>query len=463
MIINNADLTYLASVNIDRLEINGVTAIDGSAIANGDSLTLVAANGFEITSASLSLPNPSWSPYTLNFSVQTPPDTATATFNNAAGATRNSTSAFTVNTTGAPIATYEFRQIDIDDLVANNLTLEISGVPVAATDTVSDGDTMVLVAATDFTIVSAEFKTGSSFNPVPVAFTVNDPPETASLIFGTWNPTPSSSESVFTNLVTEQATPDVLASNNVYLIDNDILNDVNLNRFVGTVENQTDLGKFILGVISLPFELDPTLVLSSVPIRLGTETIGVNAPEVSTDKVLVNLGSISVASTENNLRDYQNRNFELYLPYSDKVLIDPSHVVDETLTIEYEIDLYSGEASIRVFSSAIGGEPIYNSRVNMGVNVPYLSNTFGYGGSADNFSVPTTGDNTILTPFLVITKNDEVLPNGFFTVPILDEGSLSGRTGFVRVEEINLATRASSNEMEQIKAELSRGVIINAI
>ena len=70
------------------------------------------------------------------------------------------------------------------------------------------------------------------------------------------------------------------------------------------------------------------------------------------------------------------------------------------------------------------------------------------------------GDNHVKTPYIEIIQNMPILGNGFFTAPIVDENSLNGYNGFAKVDDINLVSKATSNEKGTILNILKSGVII---
>ena len=57
-------------------------------------------------------------------------------------------------------------------------------------------------------------------------------------------------------------------------------------------------------------------------------------------------------------------------------------------------------------------------------------------------------------------RNDVILSNGFFTIPVLDEKPLQGEKGFIQVNEVNLQVNATDSERENIISLLNKGVII---
>ncbi|MCS5737245.1 hypothetical protein, partial [Herbiconiux daphne] len=183
-----------------------------------------------------------------------------------------------------------------------------------------------------------------------------------------------------------------------------------------------DYGQFILGLIQLPFSLDPSYILQPESIRLATLDSKVMAPVVSTDKPRVDLGSIYTPRDTDTFLDYQNTTALLHLPRTEAINIGTEYVIGETITVEYIIDAYTGRATINIGSSKIGGDIIVSKEVDLGVNIPYT--TLITTRSAENTSITLGGDNHVTTPYIEIVRYDAVLANGFWTVPVPDEDTL---------------------------------------
>ena len=94
----------------------------------------------------------------------------------------------------------------------------------------------------------------------------------------------------------------------------------------------------------------------------------------------------------------------------------------------------------------------------MGFNVPYINEV---SAGVENSSIRVGGDNGVTRPFIELVKTELILPTGFYTIPVIDEGNLAGKTGYIEVDNINLNTTATAIERELIINTLKSGVIIN--
>lgn len=252
---------------------------------------------------------------------------------------------------------------------------------------------------------------------------------------------------------------DVVGVNAVYLIDNDKLVEVNTERFqIDGNGRLLDYGQYILSVLNLPFKIDYSLIQDPEGIRLGTKNTGVQANKISTDVLVVDMGVIEVPEQEQNLLDYKGVEVVLKLPRSPEVRLEPSYVIGKEISVVYEVDVYTGVATINVFSSGLDA-PIEQLEVDIGVNIPYgvtRGNTI-----IDNSNIVVGGENGITSPIIEINKYEPLHVDDMFTTPIVDVGKLVGRTGYFEVRNIDLKVEASSREKQEIVRLLADGVIIN--
>lgn len=253
----------------------------------------------------------------------------------------------------------------------------------------------------------------------------------------------------------------VAGANNLYKITKADLKQINIDRFatVGTSPPTTiDYGDNILGVINLPFNINPDLVQAPELIKLGRHETTVTAPKVVTDKLYLNLGDINVPMPENSL-GFTNATALIHLPYANSLTLDINVVLGQIINVEYVIDLYNGNSYINIKSNK-SDSIIASSSVDLGINIPY-SSMLGDNNTVYNSNMSLGGDNHVKAPYIEIIQNIPILGNGFFTAPITAESNLNNEKGFIQVENINLNVTATSNEKDMILTALRNGVIIS--
>lgn len=364
-----------------------------------------------------------------------------------------------------PPAEYNFLigQGDLNEFSEANAKLQINGVDAVLYSAVNSGDVLTAVANSGFAFyetasypnssVSLNSRDPGTGGSIQDAFTINDPPTTATITVG------SQDYGISFSVATEQFTPQVSGSNNVYLIDNDILSQVNEQRFIVDNQEVVDYGEYILSVIKIPTSVDPELILETVPIQLGDQTITAQAPEISADTISIDMGEISVPATYGNSLDFQNTVCQLHLPYTTTVAIESYYVIGETIGIEYLLDVYTGNVTINLTSTKVNGEVFFTKKSSLGVNIPYSARV-GYTNNVQNMSIDVGGNNHLTVAYMEVTRNDAPLSGGFFSVPIVDEDTIGSQNGYIEVDNVNLSFDALGMEKDEIQTMLSSGVII---
>ena len=457
-----------------KLFIKGVPAIVGSVINYGDNIRFDALSGREfylydlnkwtkIPSAYFAGRTPSGGTHqTENLILSDNKKSISGVLSKPKSGTYNSIVVKT-NATVTP-ADYVLKQSDIDNLTNSKVSLTINGVAAIVGSEIRVGDVLIAKAANGYEfyeiVISAFVKyssiyfsgRGGSGQVINLGFTLSSDNKTATLTFSKetgWTPNSLIS-------LTKQVTS-VIGSNNVYSLDEKQLGDVNNKRFVLLNNNLVDYGHYILSVIQLPCKLPDEYILDSEKIRLANVSIDVSANVVSTDNIIIDLGEIFTPKTNNNFLDYSNTVAILHLPRTDAITIDLEYVIDKTLQIEYIIDCYTGLATVNIKSKE-SDLVILTRKVDIGINIPMANSQTSQ--SVDNSNIRIGGDNGVRTPFIEIVRNESVLKDGFFTIPVIDESNLSSASGYVRVEDVNLIGDTMLTEKESIISKLKSGVIL---
>lgn len=364
-----------------------------------------------------------------------------------------------------PIRTLD--QDDIDVFTSNHAKLFLRDVLAKSGDSIYEGDKLSVVADTGWTFVQPTGD-GVPNNAIsaywldltgyPTYFLRTGADFTRGQILAT------SPIGMFVTTVVIVQPEDVKGFNNVYEVTDEQLQLIARKRFVveeGQPEessNTVDYGVYILGLIDLPFKIDPTMIIDQQLINLGPLKTDVSASFLNTDTLRLSLGSINVVGTKGNFLDYQDTVIMLHLPYSESVAIEPKYAINETISVEYLISLYDGVAIMNVKSSKTDSV-IITQNVDLNISVPF-ANTQAVPSRNDPSSVKLGGDNGLKTAFIEILRNNAVLERGFFTTPIVDEGPLSAYNGFARIEDIVLKSKATSQEKDLIESQLKNGVYV---
>ena len=253
-------------------------------------------------------------------------------------------------------------------------------------------------------------------------------------------------------------TPSVVGKNNVYKITNDTLTLVNKERFTIIAGSDTpyDYGQYILSVLQFPFDVPDNIISGSSAIQLADKTLTANGEKLLDDVIKVDLGTITVPNTHNNMLDFAGTQAIIHLPRAPSIVLELKYVIGQTLGVYYLLDCYTGTATINITSTKLEGV-ISSTQVDLGVRVPYMADSYT---APENTGVVAGGDNGVEIPYIELISHDAILPHGFFTVPVVDETIINGQTGYIKVDNVELVTGALGNEKAQIISLLNNGVII---
>lgn len=478
--ISALDISRLADNQCSML-VNGLDVSEGYVISDGDSL-VVTSNGNGVFNPYIPVincpsicfvietPHESGTYNTFDyFNLNTTRKSATKTYSSPDSGDVMALFIRTYDNSGVPLdnVVFDWLYYSVEEMRSNGVSATVNDVDVIPYGVVKLNDVIKLTAEN-----GREFTTYPNEPTVSAYFTLED--EWAGTAeykyFSLQNNNKEGVYTIVTPIIytglkttTIQVTPSIVGTNNVYLITSDILKQVNKKRFKtvssgGDVPGVTyDYGQFILSVLAIPFTVPAENIILPENITLANFDTGVSAPKINVDVLKIKLGDIVVPATNNNLYDYVNTVALLHLPRMDSVAIELEYVIGHTISIEYLLDCYTGDATVNIYSDRIDS-PIITKYVNIGVNIPY-ANTHNT-ASLDNGNIEIWGDNGVTTAFIELVKVDSILKDGLFTIPVIDEAVLNTATGFIQVENVELKTSALRNEKEMLINILNNGVII---
>lgn len=364
-----------------------------------------------------------------------------------------------------PKALYTVKAEDMTAISDNEIDMKVNGADITTGSVLRLGDVVVAKVSGIRKFYTDPALHGTSINFAVffdaemqwLQFTLSDNDQTA-----TFTMVDDTSGSAGTyqawNIRTKQETPAVVGTNNVYKIDTNILSSVNKERFVTIAGSDTpfDYGQYILSVLQFPFDIPADQILTTENIQLANRQLSVVANKVATDKIKIDLGEIVVPDTYGNMLSFANTNAVIHLPLAPSIVLDLEYVIGQTLGVYYLLDCYTGTATINITSTKLAAV-ISSTQVNIGVRIPYMADSYT---APENTGVVAGGNNGVKIPYIELISHDAILPHGFFTVPVVDETLISGQTGYIKVDNVELVTSALGNEKAQIISLLNSGVII---
>lgn len=245
---------------------------------------------------------------------------------------------------------------------------------------------------------------------------------------------------------------------NSYLLNVEQLRVVNRKRYVVDDQNRTyDHGQTIVNLMTLPIDPEALDVVEGSQVMLGSYPITdggspLTVPEITSNAIALDLGTIVVDELRGDAFDYMGAKAVLSLPFLEPFEIDVEHA---TAGVEVELVVTLGSGMVQAFVRS-GGEIVASSTGEAGTSVP-LSGDFGSVSLASSYKY--SGFNQVYGATLAYhrmlpTTSSELLPI------VSEVGTLSGVSGLVEVQEINLSNVRLSSDRDELLRVLRQGVVI---
>ena len=212
-----------------------------------------------------------------------------------------------------------------------------------------------------------------------------------------------------------------------------------------------DVTPYINNLVMLPFNV-PSDEKSN--IVAGNEIFKTQLPTVDNNYLNVNLGNITVSETYKNGYDYYNVKTRLMLPYTNMVELDPVHVINQTITIKYIVNVVNGDTTINLLNA---DDLFYSEQVNLASEVPFISNARKGTQYAVINRLKTVFKNNIKQAYIIIEQPTPILNSDYY--PTNEKGTLKGYNGNVKCTLLN-NMNINANELNTLQNILNNGVNI---
>lgn len=231
----------------------------------------------------------------------------------------------------------------------------------------------------------------------------------------------------------------------IYRITKAKLNSISSERFTNSETGDTlDYSNYIMSLYNLPLTINDDNVNLDSDIYLGAVKIDTKADQIKKDTLTYNLGKIKVDEIYHGYLDYENTNCYLTVPFIETITLDPQNIINNTLTISLDVNLYNGSCILYVKSENLD-KIIYTEKDVISQNIPYyLTNNM----VSTNSNVDQIIKNT-LQAYIIVERDQN------------KQGLISDFKGYNTFSTIELKTNASLSEQNEILSQLQSGVYIN--
>lgn len=242
---------------------------------------------------------------------------------------------------------------------------------------------------------------------------------------------------------------------NLYRVTNSEMKQLAVARFVDNEGTTVDYGEFITQLYVLPFEISRDIIGERDNIILGNYDSKVESTMLIDSKLYIDGGLITVPNKYNNVYDYLNTTCTLRLPFFNPIILDVDNVIDKTISIQYIVDLYSGNCTATITSS-FTGEIIHSETTNIVTQIPFIQKQ---NNSIVN-QLSNANENLIDNAFIEIVRNIPYYANDIFGKATIVFDTVGSVTGYCEISDIQLITTATNEEKEEIETLLQNGVFI---
>ena len=238
---------------------------------------------------------------------------------------------------------------------------------------------------------------------------------------------------------------------NLLKFSNEVIVKITGSGSGGSGVQTYDVTPYINNLIMLPFDV-PTGDNSA--IVAGNETFTTQLPTVDNNYLTVDIGKIKVDEQYKNGFDYYQVTTRLMLPYTNMIELDPKHVINQTVSIKYIVNVINGDTTINISNN---DDIFYSTQVNLASEIPFISSaTKGSQYTVIN-QLKTVFRNSIKQAYIIIEQPTPVLNSDFY--PTNEKGTLKGYTGNVKASLLNNMD-INSNELNALQNLLETGVKI---
>ena len=239
----------------------------------------------------------------------------------------------------------------------------------------------------------------------------------------------------------------------VYMVDDNGLSELTKqaeNYYKGGANTNYDFTEFINQLYYLPFTVDENLSDPTNKIDTGLWSLDAPAREMKDNVLNIDLGTINVNPENDNGFDYNIESIKLYLPLILPIQIDFQDCYKKSISINYKINLLTGNATINVLSNdKLISTFNQNVQTNLQMFSIYNNKDFG--------SLNNSINNNLLTPYIKVNYYKPV--ENLVSYETLEHNNLSSYTNFVKTRNASVSC-GTQQEQQEIETLLNGGIYI---
>lgn len=241
-----------------------------------------------------------------------------------------------------------------------------------------------------------------------------------------------------------------------YKCNDDILNQLSKKAFQVIDRNgqsvDIDLTNYIASLRLYPFEIGAS---DPLDIILGNYNIQVKSPLAQAIYHEIDLGSVTLAPTNNNSNDY-NATIKIILPFIGMQSLTATWYAGQTINLKYNVDITSGLCSATLY---IDNVPIDIFTGKIGKDMPYkVSNQYVNTNLIDTTIQDTYSLTAIITVLYHANYNETSIVNDYSNVLMSDLTEKD--IGYCEIDNLALPYDMTKEIQDEIRQVLRNGIIL---
>lgn len=240
-----------------------------------------------------------------------------------------------------------------------------------------------------------------------------------------------------------------------YIADDELLN--NLSNLIYSSEDDIRMNNLMFTIhkiYKIPFKIDEELIRDEKrKIYLGVYETPVEGHLLDVSTLIYDFGSVEVPLIYNNVFDYKDTETIIHLPFIEPVYVDTFKVIGSKVKCVLYLDVYTGEGTYIVTSDKIEDNIIFKRDITVGYEIPILSKSTNVViNNLNRFSYNLDYEFKI-----EVNRNIPLDDNKNYNL-VYDV--ISNYEGYVKVKDLEIKSKATREEKEEIKYLLEQGIYI---
>jgi len=239
-----------------------------------------------------------------------------------------------------------------------------------------------------------------------------------------------------------------------YIADDELLNNLSNLIYTGDDVQMNNLTSSIHKIYKIPFKIDEELIRDDIRnIYLGVYETPAEGYLLDVSTLIYNFGGVEVPLIYDNLFDYKDTETIIHLPFIEPITVDTFKVVGGRVECILYLDVYTGDGTYIITSDKIEDNILFKRDVTVGYEIPILN-------KSTNMLINNLSRFTFNLDYLFKIEINRNIPLDNNKNYNLVYDKISNYEGNIKVEDLEIKSKATRSEKEEIKMILEQGIKI---